>query len=64
MGPDRKPQRPVFSEQGSYVNHIHIVQVRPKSVYRVSPVEGEIPPERSLEITVTACLDDCVRYVL
>ena len=46
------------------MNHIHIVQVRPKSVYRVSPVEGEIPPERSLEITVTACLDDCVRYVL
>ena len=39
-------------------------QMRPKSVYRVEPVEGEIPPERSMEVTVTACLDDCVRYVI
>ncbi|XP_052230840.1 hydrocephalus-inducing protein-like isoform X4 [Dreissena polymorpha] len=36
--------------------------VRPKSVYRVDPSDGEIPPEQSMEITVTACLDDCVRF--
>ena len=42
---------------------ISLSQMRPKSVYRVSPTEGEIPAERSIEITVTACLDDCARYV-
>lgn len=32
-----------------------------KSVWRVEPASGEIPPEEQLELTVTACLDDCVR---
>ena len=36
--------------------------MRQKSVYSVEPAEwGEIPPEKSIEITVTACPDDCVR---
>lgn len=38
-----------------------ILQVRPKSVYRVEPADGEIPSERSMEVTITACLNDCVR---
>lgn len=38
--------------------------MRPKSVYRVSPAEGEIPAERSMEITIIACLDDSVRWVV
>lgn len=48
-----------MDEYNKYLSY----QVRPKTVYRVEPEDGEIPPEKSIEITVTACLDDCVRYV-
>ena len=37
--------------------------VRPNSVWRVEPSSGEIPPEDQMELTITACLDDCVRLV-
>ncbi|XP_035827636.1 hydrocephalus-inducing protein [Aplysia californica] len=36
--------------------------LRPNAVFRVSPSEGEIPPENSMKLTVTANLDDCVRF--
>ncbi|XP_059164883.1 hydrocephalus-inducing protein homolog isoform X3 [Physella acuta] len=36
--------------------------VRPNTVFKVIPSEGEIPPEKSAEITVIANLDDCVRF--
>ncbi|XP_055892829.1 hydrocephalus-inducing protein homolog isoform X5 [Biomphalaria glabrata] len=36
--------------------------VRPNTVFRVSPSEGTIGPEKSMELTVTAHLDDCVRF--
>ena len=36
---------------------------RPNSVWRVEPASGEIPPEGQLELSVTACLNDCVRFV-
>lgn len=38
-----------------------VEMLRSKSVWRVEPDSGEIPPEEQLELTVTACLDDCVR---
>ena len=38
--------------------------IRPNSVWKVEPSSGEIPPEDQLELTVTACLNDCVRLVL
>ena len=31
------------------------------SPWRVEPAVGEIPPEEQMEITVTACLDDCTK---
>lgn len=39
------------------------LQLRPNSVFSVYPQDGEIPPESDLEITVTAHLNDCVRYM-
>ncbi|XP_013405663.1 hydrocephalus-inducing protein [Lingula anatina] len=36
--------------------------VRPNSNWCVEPREGEIPAEEVLELTVTANLDDCVRF--
>ncbi|XP_069113582.1 hydrocephalus-inducing protein homolog isoform X2 [Argopecten irradians] len=36
--------------------------VRNKSVFHVEPSEGEIPAEKTLELTVTANLNDCVRF--
>ncbi|CAH1779299.1 unnamed protein product [Owenia fusiformis] len=36
--------------------------VRPNSVWNVEPRDGEIPPEETMELTVTANLDDCVRF--
>ncbi|XP_025115052.1 hydrocephalus-inducing protein-like isoform X4 [Pomacea canaliculata] len=36
--------------------------LRPNSVFSVYPQDGEIPPESDLEITVTAHLNDCVRF--
>lgn len=35
--------------------------LRPNSVWRVEPNRGEIAPEEQIELTVTACLTDCVR---
>lgn len=37
--------------------------LRSNSVFRVEPNSGEIPPEEQIDLAVTACLDDCVRYV-
>ena len=34
---------------------------RPNTVWRVEPDHGEIPPEEQMDLTITACLDDCVR---
>ena len=49
-----------------HTKHINMTcdlpQVRPHSVWRVEPNSGEIPAEGKLELTVTACLDDCVRF--
>ncbi|XP_064641495.1 hydrocephalus-inducing protein-like isoform X2 [Lineus longissimus] len=36
--------------------------VRPSSVWTVEPRDGEIPPEEEATLTVTARLDDCVRF--
>ncbi|XP_077982980.1 hydrocephalus-inducing protein homolog isoform X2 [Glandiceps talaboti] len=36
--------------------------VRPNSVWKVEPVEGIIPPEETMELTVTCNLDDCIRF--
>ena len=36
--------------------------LRSNSAWRVEPASGEIGPEQQLEIRVTACLTDCVRY--
>ncbi|XP_046359897.2 hydrocephalus-inducing protein homolog isoform X3 [Haliotis rufescens] len=36
--------------------------MRPNTVFRVSPSEGEIAPEEIIQLTVTAHLDDCVRF--
>ncbi len=37
--------------------------MRPNSLWRVEPVEAEIPPEESLDVKLTVHLDDCIRYV-
>lgn len=34
--------------------------VRPNSAWRVEPQQAEIPPEQKMDLTVTACLNDCV----
>lgn len=38
------------------------LQVRPESVWSVEPRQGEIPPEESFEISLTANVDDVVRF--
>lgn len=37
---------------------------RPDSVWRVEPESAEIGPEEQLDLVVTACLNDCVRWEL
>ena len=34
--------------------------LKPNSVWRVEPEEGEIPPEDKLDLTITAHLTDCI----
>ncbi|XP_033625714.1 hydrocephalus-inducing protein homolog [Asterias rubens] len=36
--------------------------MRPNSLWRVEPVEAEIPPEENLEVKLTVHLDDCIRF--
>lgn len=36
--------------------------MRPGSVWKIEPQQGEIPPEESFEISLTANVDDVVRF--
>ncbi|XP_052816168.1 hydrocephalus-inducing protein homolog isoform X2 [Mya arenaria] len=57
-----KPKTILLSNESLIPARFTAHMVRPKSVYRVEPSDGEIPPEKSLEVTVTACLEDSVRF--
>ncbi|XP_053402100.1 hydrocephalus-inducing protein homolog isoform X11 [Mercenaria mercenaria] len=57
-----KPKKILLSNESLIPARFTAHMVRPKSVYRVEPADGEIPPEKSIEITVAACPDDCVRF--
>ncbi|CAL1528045.1 unnamed protein product [Lymnaea stagnalis] len=47
----------------SYIPALFTAQmVRPNTVFKVAPSEGTIAPEQSIELTITANLDDCVRF--
>lgn len=39
-----------------------VPKVRPGSAWRVEPQQGEIPPEETFEISLTANVDDVVRF--
>lgn len=36
--------------------------MRPNSVWSIEPQQGEIPPEESFEVMLTATVDDVVRF--
>ena len=38
--------------------------VRPRTVFRVDPSHGEIPPQGKMTMVITANLDDCLQLVL
>ncbi|XP_070194710.1 hydrocephalus-inducing protein homolog isoform X4 [Littorina saxatilis] len=56
------PQTIVLSNESLIPAKFTAHMVRPNSAFRVEPEEGAIPPESSLKLTVTAHLDDCVRF--
>jgi hydrocephalus-inducing protein len=56
-----KPMTLVLSNESLIPAKFTAHMVRPKSAFRVEPREGEVGPEKRLELTVTANLDDCVR---
>ena len=41
----------------------HLVQAQEKSVFIVEPSSATVPPEGSLELTITAHVDDCLKFV-
>ncbi|XP_071173399.1 hydrocephalus-inducing protein homolog isoform X10 [Mytilus edulis] len=57
-----RPMKVVLSNESLIPAKFTAHMVRPKSAFRVEPQEGEIGPEKRLEITVTANLDDSVRF--
>ncbi|KAL3860158.1 hypothetical protein ACJMK2_010318 [Sinanodonta woodiana] len=57
-----KPKKILLSNESLIPAKFTAHMVRPNSVFRIEPQEGLIPAERSLEVTVIACLDDCVRF--
>ena len=52
---------PIFYQKYNRI-FITVTKVRPNSVWSVSPSSGEIPAEGRLELSITACLNDCVRF--
>lgn len=39
-----------------------LFQAQGKSVFSVEPVSAVVPPEKSLTLTITALLDDCLKF--
>lgn len=56
------PEKIVLSNESLIPAKFTANMLRPNTAFRVHPAEAEIPPESTLEITVTAHLDDCVRF--